>query len=162
MSTLQEALASYFGSPSPTTHSFSSGIRPGTGEVNNLIWSRSDWPEPVGCARSCLITTHSEEALGLTWDNLRFSDFFLSHRAALFILQGMKLSDLLIPNHILTDRRGSESPAAHFVMMALWAPELSPPILRNLILSKVVRGEGLSRDQILGEIVKTTFPNSTI
>ncbi len=102
-------------------------------------WLRADWASPVGTLRDVVVTIkRSKVSQGwLTWRLVHIPEFLLERRAALLLLQGQRLSDILIPNHQLDIGLGQVPfPIAHQILRVdpfeAWRPV---PRLTNLALA---------------------------
>lgn len=117
------------------------------------IWERSDWPQPVGHLSDLTLSRQEIDlpAGKLVFIRVEIRSFQLSHMATVRLLQGAKLSDVLIPNHNLVIGERSR-PAAHLVTcVGAWEPWQTPPTLRDLVLAELVTvPDGLSPQEVLG------------
>lgn len=116
-------------------------------------WTRSDWAQPVG-QLSALEMTRCEVDLPagkFVFVRVAIPALELSHMATVRLLQGAKLSDILIPNHVLVLGQFSK-PVAHLVIhCGAWEPWQTTPTLRDLILVKLVEvPEGVPPQEVLG------------
>lgn len=70
----------------------------------------------------------------------RFPQLQLGHTAALLVLQGQKLSDLLVPNHFIVEPgEAAGEPWGHLIVHhARWAPWGSPPTLYDVTLANIL------------------------
>jgi hypothetical protein len=66
-----------------------------------LTWYRSDWPSPVATFNdlSSVAMSSPVRSEWVQWNRIEIPELLLERAAALLMLQGMKLSQLLIPNH---------------------------------------------------------------
>jgi len=122
-------------------------------------WLRDDWPSPVGYIDELSMTNRKAIVQGEELDFVRIevSKMRLSHMAALRILQGAKLSDVLIPNHRLSFGDITKArPTAHLVVhVGPWEPWLFPMCLRDLVLVKLREvPERLSPQDVLGALAE--------
>ena len=124
------------------------------GEVK---WMRTDWMNPVGAFihsttrfRTVEVREHK-----INWTSVEIDEFWLGHQAALLLLQGMPLSNLLIPNHRLV-HADFERPlqVAHVVLRVRpWEYWRARPVLQGLML--VALGDipdGLSPSEVLAAL----------
>lgn len=104
------------------------------------LWRRRDWQNPVGWLPSISFTTRSQETERgvLGWTRVDIPEFYLGHRAGLLLLQGLKLADLLVPNHEFVPVEGAPRQVAHvYLRVDAWRPHETPLVLRNLILASL-------------------------
>jgi hypothetical protein len=127
----------------------------GSGEID---WYRTDWGRAAGVITSFAFErrTHVSGSLRLDWGLVEISTMYLSHKAALLLLQGQKLSDILIPNHEL--RRGANritGPLAHVLLRVdSWKYWQSRPALTGLKLAHLREiPDGLSSAEVLEILV---------
>lgn len=124
---------------------------------NEIVWARRDWATPVGLfplADWTRRTTVVGSSL-LTWVRIAVAQLWLGHRATVLLLQGMPLSQLLIPNHEWRIE-GCEKPfeVGHLVLRVdsweYWRPR---PVLTNLVLASLgdIPAE-LSAAEVLGAL----------
>lgn len=79
-------------------------------DTDNMMWSRRDWDVPVGTFAAFRTVQHDSVVEGhlLRWWSFRVEKLHVSHRAAMYLLQGLSLSDLLLPSHYVQRADGSE------------------------------------------------------
>lgn len=113
-------------------------INQSSGEVE---WYRTDWGRAAGsmAAYSIRRISYVSADASLFWDLVEIPSLYLCHKAALLLLQGQKLSNILIPNHEL--RRGvyrSGAPLAHVLLRVdPWDYCLPRPMLTGLKLARL-------------------------
>lgn len=118
---------------SPAT---SEGLLEGAGEID---WYRTDWGRAAGTIMSFsfLRRTYERDSLKFSWGLVEIPALYLCHKAALLMLQGQKLSDILIPNHEL--RQGANrlaGPLGHVLLRVdPWQYWQSRPVLTGLKLA---------------------------
>lgn len=144
--------------PRTTSPPSAQGLLPHT---DLLSWERTDWARPVG-SFAHIVAMRKTSTVGnvsFSWVLTKISHLWLGHLAAMHLLQGMPLNELLIPNHVL---RGSHMPpeldhpaqAGHLVLRVdpwqCWRPR---PVLTGLVLA-VLPDEiaGLSTEEVLGAL----------
>lgn len=120
--------------------------------ADRVTWERSDWLEPVGYlyqldfevflfewTASGFVRRHVpyETRIDLDVTIVSIPRLRLTHRAALLLLQGHGLSNILIPNHRL--RADDDTEITKLVHMVVkvdpWSPYSPPPVLTNLKLA---------------------------
>lgn len=125
-----------------------------------MIWSRSDWARPVGWLPEINTDLRRSEVRGLQfhWYRVDVPLLRLSHNAALLMLQGKRLGEVLIPNHSVrvpdTERPGV--PVAHVLLRVdPWEYWRSVPTLTGLVLARL--GElpaGLGSAEVLAALAQ--------
>lgn len=132
-----------------------------------LTWYRSDWSSPLGkfnelnaAVKSSLVGDHWVE-----WNWIEIPELLLERSAALLLLQGMPLSQLLIPNHMVgytLDPAVGElrDQLAHLILRVdpweVWRPT---PRLTGLVLAKL--GEvprGVTPTELLAALASDSAP----
>lgn len=115
-------------------------------------WKRTDWFGPVGVtytAPEYIPVTDTWSGYVLNWTLIKIPALELSHRAALWLLQGVKLSSILIPNMDL------DGDYFHLVLGSLFTPWRGPPTVRDLKLAKLSDiPSGIPDQNILELLVK--------
>ncbi len=112
----------------------------GQGPEGVARWTRRDWATAVGWLPKVSFTLREQEtSFGLlSWTRVEIPEFYLGHRASLLLLQGLKLGDLLVPNHELLTPEGEVLQVAHlFLGVDPWIPYEVPVVLRNLKLASL-------------------------
>ncbi len=125
-----------------------------------MIWSRTDWAQPVGWLPSLSTERCTSEVreLKFQWVKVSVPLLRLSHNTTLLMLQGKRLSELLIPNHAvrLPDQPPPGVPVAHVLLRVdPWEYWSSTPTLTGLVLARL--GElpaGLSSSEVLAALVQ--------
>jgi len=136
MSSLQTLLDENTSRASARSPSTPEGILEGAGEIE---WYRTDWGRAAGTMPSYSMRriAHASRSISFFWDLVEIPELYLCHKAALLLLQGQKLSSILIPNHEL--RRGvyrSGDPVAHVLLRVdPWDYCLPSPVLTGLKLA---------------------------
>jgi hypothetical protein len=107
-----------------------------------MIWLRHDWAGPVGsCAEINFMPRSSRVGeLELEWTCVELPEFWLSHRAALLLLQGMSLSKILLPNHYLIAHTEDgvmnlRTRADLVLRVERWQAARAVPALQGLVLA---------------------------
>jgi hypothetical protein len=79
-------------------------------DTDNMMWSRKDWNVPVGTFSAFQTKQHDTSVEGhlLRWWSFKVDRLHLSHRATMYLLQGISLSNLLLPSHYIQKMDGSE------------------------------------------------------
>ena len=142
MPQMQTSLAGDSRSPAAARASTSEGLFKSPG---GLIWYRSDWPRPVASFNEVSTVALSSPVRGewVQWTRIEIPELLLERAAALLMLQGMPLSQLLIPNHSIGYR---PTPDAEEVRMQLahlllrvdpWDVTRAVPRLTGLVLAQL-------------------------
>lgn len=157
---------------SPTTNTTQTGWvhqdpnQVGASHYTHYVWRRRDWLDPVGRFYvSCQYNVETSFSEGvLEAELITIPELHLGHQAALLLLQGQRLSDILIPNNYIAqvDNAGGERelhPLAHLVLnVDPWVVHEAPPVLRNLRLAQLVQiPDGVAPDRILAALVQHTL-----
>lgn len=140
--------------PSAGASAADQGILVSPGEIR---WTRLDWAQPVGAFVNCTTTPRTSRVLDsvLEWNAVCIDELWLSHKAALLLLQGAKLSDVLVPNHrIVHPMLGASLQIAHVVLRVdPWQYWLPRPVLRNLMVATLGPIPlGLSSSEVLAAL----------
>lgn len=142
MPQMQTSLAGDSRSPAATRSSATERLFAYPG---NLIWYRSDWPSPVASFNEINATSRRSPVRGewVRWSRIEIPELLLERAAALLLLQGMKLSQLLIPNHSIGYRPtpGADevrTQLAHLVLRTNpWDSTGPVPRLTGLVLAQL-------------------------
>lgn len=126
-----------------------------------MIWLRHDWAGPVGsCAEVNFMPRVSRVGeLDLEWTCIELPEFFLSHRAALLLLQGMSLSKILLPNHYLIANTEDgvlnlRTRADLVLRIDRWRAARAVPALQGLVLAVLPpRAAALDQQALLSALV---------
>ncbi len=105
-----------------------------------LIWRRRDWPLPVGSLDELDVVARRSQVRGswFDWSLVRVPELRLERGAALLLLQGQRLSDLLIPNHELVEPSGRAEQLAHVLLRVdPWEVWRAAPRLTGLVLARL-------------------------
>lgn len=126
-----------------------------------IVWRRSDWPSPVASFNDMSterIRTQVQDKW-LSWVRVDLPELVLERSAALLLLQGIQLTQLLIPNHSV-EVGATRTQLAHLILRVdpweMWRPI---PKLTNLVLAKL--GEvplGISPTEVLAALVSDSAP----
>ena len=158
MPQMQEVLAGDHESAGAATASAAQRLfqSPGT-----LIWQRKDWPNPIGSLSTLHTTAKRSSVRGLwfDWNRIDIPELVLERHAAILLLQGQSLSQLLIPNHELV-YNGKAFSIAHLILRTdpwqLWQPV---PRLTGLVLAQL--GElprGIPPTELLATLAADSAP----
>jgi hypothetical protein len=126
-----------------------------------IEWFRTDWGQPVGTFNSYRITSINS-IRGFTWELIEIPTLWLRHRATMLLLQGQKLSDILIPNHEI--RSIEELPTGYLNLVKFighillrvdpWEYWRSRPLLTGLKLARLGDiPDNLSSEKVLEILV---------
>jgi hypothetical protein len=131
------------------------GLLEGAGEID---WYRTDWGRSAGTITSFSFTRRTYEcgSLSFIWGLVEIPVLHLEHKAALLLLQGQKLTDILIPNHEL--RQGAQrlaGPIGHVLLRVdPWKYWQSRPTLTGLKLAYLREiPDELAPAEVLGILV---------
>lgn len=115
-------------------------------KVKLADWCRQDWPTPVGSFSTLHgndVASHVGEFV-VKWRRFEIPEFWLTQLAALLLLQGMSLSQLLIPGNFLRtetpNNQGTQvhGPLAHLLLRVdPWEAWQPLPRLTNLVLARL-------------------------
>lgn len=106
----------------------------------SLIWNRRDWPHPLGSLSELHVEHRRSNVQGrwFDWTLVRIDELVLERGAALLLLQGQRLTDLLIPNHELIDPAGGVHQVAHLLLRVdAWSAWQPVPKLTGLTLARL-------------------------
>lgn len=127
------------------------GVLEGPREIE---WFRTDWGRAAGTipAYSIRRIAHASEEASFFWGLLEIPVLYLCHKSAVLLLQGQKLSSILIPNHEF--RNGphrTKGPVAHVLLRVdPWEYWKSRPVLTGLKLACLAEiPAGLAPDRVL-------------
>lgn len=115
-------------------------------------WRRSDWPEPVGVVRHApqyTPITSTWEGRTFDWTLVEVDELELGRRATLWLLQGIGLGTILLPNMDLGDKR------FHLVLGSEFMPWRAPPVITKLKLALLGEiPDGISDQKVLELLVQ--------
>lgn len=147
----------HFGPRAPSPPSCEGFLR-APGEV---VWARTDWARPVGVFFRLSVAAHETSVDGqlLQWNAFEVEELWLSRHAAFLLLQGMPLSQILIPNHRI-EHPSFEEPlhAGHIVLRTEpWKYWLPQPKLTGLVVAQLGEiPDGLSSADVLGALARAS------
>lgn len=131
------------------------------GGAHALSWNRLDWNVPVGAFSDFKSCRHELEVEGvaLVWWSFTIAEFYLGHRAAMFLLQGQRLSDLLLPSHCVS-RATADGSVTHYGEVGQLLLRVDPweywrprPALTGLRLATVEAvPSGLAYEKVVGAL----------
>lgn len=123
-----------------------------------MTWARRDWAQPVGYFDE-ISQQFVETRVGdhvIFWARVLVPELRLSRRAALLLLQGMPLGQLLLPNQDLRFSEGGPTmwEAIHLVLRVdPWKYYVPVPRLSGLVLAVLERvPDALSPEEILAAV----------
>lgn len=127
-----------------------------------LIWNRRDWQHPLGS----LSTLNAEakrsqvQRRWFDWTLIEIPELVLERSAALLLLQGQRLTDLLIPNHELIDPQGRTYQVAHLLLRVdPWEAWRAVPRLTGLVLAQLgPLPAGISPTELLATLATESAP----
>lgn len=128
-------------------------------DTDNMTWGRRDWNVPVGTFSSFAVVQHDSlvDGYSLRWWSFKVDRLHLSHRAALHLLQGVSLSNLLLPSHYIQRLDGSESfgEVGQLVLRVdPWNYWLPRPVVTGLIVATVeLPPQELALEKVLEALV---------
>lgn len=138
MQKTQDDSSEHAGAPAPAR---AKGLQSNS-EGIGIVWVRSDWNVPVGAMETINFEAKESQLEDQTfhWVRSDIPELLLFHRAALFVLQGLGLSTLLLTNHRLVSGSGPIHPGglASFRLLLKtdrFEPWGSTPKLTNLVLA---------------------------
>ncbi len=105
-----------------------------------LIWRRRDWPHAVASLNALHAQARRSHVQGkwFDWTLIQIPELLLERGAALLLLQGQSLSQLLIPNHELVDLEGRTYQVAHLLLRVdPWEAWRAQPRLTGLVLVRL-------------------------
>lgn len=104
-----------------------------------LSWCRRDWQEPVGFFDTVNVEARRAEVRGswFDWSFIEIPELRLGRQAALLLLQGQRLSDLLIPNHEVIHPMGRTQIAHLILRVDPWKMYQPVPRLTGLVLARL-------------------------
>lgn len=105
-----------------------------------LIWRRRDWPSPVASLNAISVKSLRSQVRQkwFDWNLVAVPELMLERNAALLLLQGQSLSQVLIPNHELVDAEGRTYQLAHLLLrVEPWTVWLPQPRLTGLVLAEL-------------------------
>ena len=127
-------------------------------DPDGIVWGRTDWDTPVGVCSRISIVPRSVRIDGFVfyWRRVHVASLRLSHKAALFLLQGVGLSDLLLPNHRISWAGGSvEMPYRLLLKSERFQPWEPLPSLSGLIFASFDNvPENVDQNCVLDALVK--------
>lgn len=159
MPELQESQLTRDVSTEPTATETCEGFQPVAGEI---ALERTDWFDPVGYFKGLEFERVESvvREMRFEWVRVRIDEFHLGHRATLLLLQGERLSSILIPNHHvqMPGRPDVVVQVGHVLLRVApweyWAG-VRGPILRDLVIAKL--GEiprGLGSTEVLAALAQ--------
>lgn len=107
--------------------------------AGQIVWRRSDWPRPVASFNVLQTTQRRTQVRDkwVDWVQVEIPELLLERSAALLLLQGERLSQLLIPNHSI-EVGGTRMSIAHLLLRVdpweVWRPA---PCLTGLMLAQL-------------------------
>ncbi len=127
-----------------------------------LIWQRRDWPRALGSLDSLRseLRRSQVQQRWFDWTLVEIPELKLERGAALLLLQGQSLSQLLIPNHEILDPQGRAYQIAHLILRVdPWEAWRAPPRLTRLVLAKLgVLPPGISPTELLATLAHESAP----
>lgn len=125
--------------------------------VEQYAWRRHDWPKPLATFDTVeiFVRTIKVREHVLDVDLLHFSPLRVGHTAALRILQGQTLSNLLVPNHYIAQAgRDEGEPYGHLIVQHdAWLPWASPPTLTGLVMARLYDVPDVPADEVLAAVI---------
>ncbi len=125
-----------------------------------IVWDRRDWDCCVGSFHELELGLResSVDGASVRWTRFRIPELLLSRKAAMLVLQGMALPQLLIPNHFLhpADNFFDRKECAHLLLRAdPWEPWHSRPRLAGLVLARLDSvPDGLDPQAVLAALAR--------
>lgn len=126
-----------------------------------IIWRRSDWPNPVASFSNMSTESMRAHVNGkwLSWVRIDIPELVLERGAALLLLQGKSLSQLLIPNHSV-ELGETHVQLAHLLLRVdPWEPWRPVSRLTGLVMAQL--GEvpaGISPTEMLAALISDSTP----
>ena len=159
MSQMQEVHARSADGADATGSATASGLFKSPGA---LIWRRRDWQDPVGSFATINIEARRAEVRSswFDWNFIEIPELLLERQAALLLLQGQRLSDLLIPNHEVVDPMGTTHQVAHLILRVdPWKMYQPVPKLTGLVLARLgALPLGVPPTEVLSALVSSSAP----
>lgn len=132
-------------------------------DPREMKWCRRDWDQPV----ASFVNFHTSQRRSvfrdgsqMKWLHVQIPTLYLSRRASLLLLQGMRTNDLLIPNHEVRVAGAAPAQVAHLLVRAapwhFWYPV---PALHDLHLALL--GDvppGIHQAEVLAALAEDTAP----
>lgn len=110
-------------------------------DPDDMTWLRRDWPVPVGTFSKFTVEEHRTEVEGhlLHWWAFEVGALHLGHRAAMYLLQGLSLSNLLLPSHYIQRADGTFYGEVGQLVLRVdpWNYRLPRPVVTGLIVVTV-------------------------